>query len=118
MLIRRLKWKGFPMWPPQWRISDQGAGEEGVLAEAHLREDLNPKVISIVADHGGDIRKGIIALDNPVHLRALYSTFRKNLGRPLAEIGDLEISLLPSLGKRGPRQVRPALLPFSKPAVK
>ena len=37
MQIRSLKWKGFPMWPPEWMISDQGRGEAGVLEEVRLR---------------------------------------------------------------------------------
>ena len=42
MQIRTLKWRGLPMWPPEWTISDQGSGEAGVLEEVRLRQDLNP----------------------------------------------------------------------------
>ena len=107
MKIRGLKWRGLPMWPPEWRFSDQGVGEEGVLEAVTLRVDLHPKLISIVANHGGDIRKGVMLLDDLTHLEALYSTLRRNVGRPLREIGDLEISLLAPLPKRGPRRSRP-----------
>jgi len=33
------------MWPPEWTTSDQGAGEEGVLEEVHLEQDLKTTLI-------------------------------------------------------------------------
>ena len=106
------------MWPPEWTILDQGIGEAGVLEDVYLRKDLNPQLISVVAKHMGEVRTGIMVLEDPAHLEAVYSQLKQHVGRPLAEIGDLEISLLPPMLKRGPRQVRPPL-PFShKSAVK
>ena len=69
--------------------------------------DLNPKLISVVANHLGDIRKGIMVLEDPALLEVVYGKLKQHVGRPLTEIGDLEISLLPPMPKRGPRQVRP-----------
>jgi hypothetical protein len=105
------------MWPPEWTIADQGAGEEGVLEEVHLRNDLKTKLISVAANHLGDIRKGIIVLEDPSLLEVVYRQLQQHIGRPLAEIGDLEISLLPPSEKRGPRQVRPHPSPRYKSAV-
>jgi hypothetical protein len=107
MQIRSLTWRGLPMWPPEWTILDQGAGEEGVLEAVHLRHDLKTTLISVVANHLGDIRKGIIVLENSTLLETVYHKLRQHVGRPLTEIGDLEITLFPSSEKRGPRQVRP-----------
>lgn len=107
MQIRTLKWKGLPMWPPEWSISAQGLGEVGVLQEVHLRNDLNPALISLVANHAGDIRQGIMVLEDPALLMAVYRRLKQHVGRPLTDIGDLEISLLPPVPKRGPSQVRP-----------
>jgi hypothetical protein len=118
MQIRNLKWRGLSMWPPEWTIMDQGLGEAGILAEVHLREDLNPKLISVVATHLGDVRKGIMVLEDPAHLEAVYGKLKQHVGRSLTEIGDLEISLSPSMPKRSPRQVRPPSPPYSKSAVK
>jgi hypothetical protein len=115
MLIRSLKWRGVPMWPPEWWISDYGAGDEGVLEEVQLRQDLTPECLYVVAMHFGDVRKGIIVLEEPAHLKILYHKLKENLGRPLAEIGDLDLELLPSL--RGPKQARPRRPPRPK-AVK
>lgn len=95
------------MWPPEWTILDQGAGEEGVLEEVHLRHDLKTTLISVVANHLGDIRKGIMVLEDSSLLEVVYHKLKQHIGRPLAEIGDMEIALLPSSEKCGPRQVRP-----------
>jgi hypothetical protein len=94
------------MWPPEWTISAQGLGETGVLEEVHLRNDLNPKLISVVANHLGDTRQGIMVLENPALLNAVYGKLKQHLGRPLTEIGDLEISHVSPMPQRDPRQVR------------
>ncbi len=106
------------MWPPEWMISDQGSGEEGVLEEVRLRHDLKPKLISVVATHLGEVRKGIMVLEDPVLLELVYSHLKQQVGRPLAEIGDGEISYLPPLPKRGPKQVRPSSMSRGKSVVK
>jgi len=108
MRIRTLKWRGLSMWPPEWAISDQGLGETGVLEEVYLRRDLNPKLIMVVVNHWGDIRKGIMVLEDPGLLEVVYGKLKQHMGRPLTEIGDLEISHLPPMPARRPRQVRPA----------
>jgi hypothetical protein len=118
MQIRSLKWKGLAMWPPEWMISDQGGGEAGILQAVYLRNDLTPKLISVVANHLGEIRKGIMVLEDPGHLKVLYGKLMEHIGLPLTDIGNLEITLLPSLQKRGPRQVRPPSPLLSKSAIK
>ena len=105
MRIRTLKWKELSMWPPEWTISDQGLGEAGILEEVLLRKDLTPKLISVVANHLGDVRKGIMVLEDPALLEAVYAKLKQHVGRPLTEIGDLEISPLPPTPERGPRHV-------------
>ena len=107
MQIRALKWRGLSMWPPEWTISGQGFGEAGVLEEVHLRRDLKPLLISVVVNHWGDIRKGIIVLEDPALLEVVYGKLKQHVGRLLTEIGDLEISHLPLMPQRRPRQLRP-----------
>jgi hypothetical protein len=105
MLIRNLRWRGIPAWPPEWWVSDCEAGEEGVLEEVQLCQDLSPACISVIASQYGDSRRGIILLEDPAHLRVLYDKLLGNLGRPLTYIGNLELDLFPSL--RGPKQAKP-----------
>jgi hypothetical protein len=107
MQIRTLTWRELPVWPPEWWVTDQEGGEAGVLEDVQLRNDLTPSLISIFANYLGHSRKGIIVLEDSLHLEVLYRRLKENLGRPLTEIGDLEIDLLPPLQKRGPRQSRP-----------
>jgi hypothetical protein len=118
MQIRTLKWRGLPMWPPEWTICDQGLGEAGLLEQVSLRHDLNQKLIILVANHLGDIRKGIMVLEDPALLEAVYGKLKQHVGRPLSEIGDLEIRVMPSMPKRGPRQVRPTSPVFYKSVVR
>jgi hypothetical protein len=107
MRIRDMKWKDVPMWPPEWWVTDQGSGEEGRLEIVRLRKDKTPACIYVVADHLGADRRGIIILENLTHLDILYHKLKDNLGKPLRQIGDLEIDFGLSRPKKGPKQVRP-----------
>jgi hypothetical protein len=106
MQIRTLKWRGLSMCPPEWTISGQGLGEAGVLEDVYLRRDLKTKLISVVVNHWGDIRKGIMVLEDPALLEVVYAKLRQHVGRPLSEIGDLETSHVPRMPQRRPSPVR------------
>lgn len=110
MRIRDLQWKGIPAWPPEWWISDEGAGEDGFLKKVQLRYDQTPACISLVASYRGDDRNGVIILEDLAHLEILCQKLKENIGTPLDQIGDLNIELLPSMVKRGQRQVRPQIM--------
>ena len=90
MKIRDLKWRELPMWPPEW-VSDHQVGEEGVLEGVQLRFEFSIRLLSIEAKYFGDYRKGILIMEDPAHLELVFDTLQKNLGRPLTEIGNLEI---------------------------
>ena len=107
MRIRDLQWKGIPAWPPEWWISDEKAGEEGFLKNAQLRYDQTPPCIAVVASHLDFSRNGVILLEDLIQLEILCQKLKENLGRPLAEIGDLDIDFSLALPKQGPKQVRP-----------
>jgi hypothetical protein len=117
MQIRCLTWKGVSMWPPEWWISDHGAGEEGFLAEVQFRKHRMPECLYVIVNYLGDLRKGIIVLEDLNHLEILYGKLKENLGKPLTEIGDLEIDLRPPLRKHGPKQVRLQIPPSGKNVV-
>ena len=107
MRIRDLQWKGMSIWPPEWGFSDEGAGEEGFLKNVQFRYDQTPACISLVASHLDEDRNGIIVLENSLNLETLCHKLKENIGRPLKEIGDLDINLMLSIPKKGPKQVRP-----------
>ena len=97
MRIRDLQWKGMPSWPPEWGVSDEGAGEDGILKNVQIRYDQSPTCISVVVSHGGDSRNGIIVLEDSASLEILCKKLKDNIGRPISEIGDLSIDFFPGL---------------------
>lgn len=107
MQIRSLNWRGIPVWPPEWMISDKGLGEEGILEDVRLRKDLTPGFVGVTVNYLDDRRFGVIMLENPTHLEILYHKLKGNLGRPLTETGDLEIDFTPSPARYGLMQARP-----------
>lgn len=103
------------MWPPEWWTSDYGAGEEVILEDVQYYQDLKLECIHIVASHLDSVRKGIIILENPAHLKALYHKLKDNLGKPLTMIGDIDLDLLPAFS--GQKQAT-SRYPFLHRAVK
>ena len=106
MKIRDLKWRELPMWPPEW-VSDHQVGEEGVLEGVQLRYEFSIRLLSIEANYLGDYRKGLLIMEDPAHLELVFDTLQKNLGRPLTEIGNLEIDFTLSPQKYGLKQAGP-----------
>jgi hypothetical protein len=117
MRIRDLQWKGVSMWPPEWWVSDEGAGEEGFLKSVQFRNDQILQCISVVASHLGNNRNGIIILEDPTHLETLCQKLKENIGKPLKEIGDLNIDFFLSIPKKGQKQVRPQITGCSRSAA-
>jgi hypothetical protein len=109
MRIRDLRWKGISMWPPEWWVSDEGAGEKGFLKKVQFRKEQTPACLSIVASHLGEERNGVIILEDLLHLETLCQKLKENIGRPLFEIGNLDIDFSFSFLKKGPKQVRPQI---------
>jgi hypothetical protein len=91
MRVKELKWKGLPVWPPHWTMTDKGVGKGAVLLNVRLRNDTVLKYICIEADDAGHKHRGISMLGNPRHLESLYYTLSQHIGKPLAEIADMEI---------------------------
>ena len=91
MRLRELKWMQLPVWPPQWAVTDEGAGETGVLMKVNIRKDRLLEYLYIEADDAGHKLRGIITLGTPRHLKSLYRTIIQYIGKPLTDIGDLEI---------------------------
>lgn len=100
MRIRDLQWKGMPTWPPEWGVADESAGEEGILKNVQIRYDQSPTYITVVASHHGDSRNGIIVLEDSASLEILCKKLQDNIGRPIAEIGDLVIDFFPGIPQK------------------
>ena len=89
--LRELTWMQLPVWPPQWSLTDEGAGEAGVLKIVMIRKDRIMEYIYLEADDAGHKLRGITMLGNPRHLESLYQTLNQHIGKPLTEIGNLKI---------------------------
>jgi hypothetical protein len=74
-------------------VTDEGAGETGVLVKVNIRKDRLLEYLYIEADDAGHKLRGIITLATPRHLKSLFRTISQHIGKPLTEIGDLEIRL-------------------------
>ncbi len=77
----------------QSAVTDEGAGEAGVLMTVKLHKDGLLEYIYIEADDAGHKLRGITTLGNSRHLKSLYRTISQHIGRPLTEIGDLAMIL-------------------------
>jgi len=93
MRIRDLKGRGLSAWPPEWSESYQGLGRKGVLKKVCLSQDPESSVFYIEVAYVGTTLKGKIELENPKLLNSLYLMLKENIGKPLAEIGELEIEM-------------------------
>jgi hypothetical protein len=94
MKLRSLRWQGFAVWPPQWIGSqeEQGSlisGEEGVLTDVELIDGTD--IIRVEAEYGGTACTGLLYLDNPGNFQRLQRLLEENIGKTLAEIGNLEM---------------------------
>jgi hypothetical protein len=107
MRIRDMKWKRIPAWPPAWWFSDEEMGEDGILKDVQFLYDQNPACLTVVVTHLDNSMKGIILLEDTANLEILAQKLKKNLGRPLSEIGDLEIDISLSMPQKASNRFDP-----------
>jgi hypothetical protein len=87
MRIRDLKFRGLSAWPVEW---SETSGQ-GVLKKVWLSKGTKPTNIHIEANYVGATLKGVIVLEDHDYIVSLYNVLKKNIGKPLLEIGYLEI---------------------------
>jgi hypothetical protein len=95
LMIRK---SGVPSWPPAWRTvgSNAHAGsslELGILQDASM-SDLIANKIFIAIEHLSERYIAVLAFDDEIFAKQLYTLLLKNIGRNIREIGDLDISHL------------------------
>jgi len=90
---------GFPNWPPMWTSrlkDDKPSGEIGVL-EKSLRPEMFTNRLFLVIRHEGFRYMGTMAFDDPAFCYELYRLLKSQVGRPIKEIGALDLSYTFSL---------------------
>jgi hypothetical protein len=83
------KIKDLPMWPPIWDCGSPGQPKEWVLKNVEVISGT--KFLRIEVKHAHKTRMGVILTGADV-LNILFRKLIENIGRPLAEIEDLEIN--------------------------
>lgn len=93
----RMKCLGRPNWPPEWR-GPYGAdnplprGEVGILARVEpAPSTLKPPHCIVVMQHNRQEYLASLYFDDEEFLQQIVRLFRSSLGRPIAEIGSLDI---------------------------
>ena len=105
MRIKDLDWRGEAVWPPEWWPPghDVIIDKKGVLKKVGI-QDIEHRYIQVEIEIPKGPLWGVILLEDSGQLDILYQKLKENTGRPLTEIGNLEIDLQ-SLRKYGPKQV-------------
>ncbi len=102
MRINTLMCMGLRVWPPQWTMSSQSVSDQAVLKDVKLIIMTN--LLRIDVEQNGVPNLGIISVEKEI-IEPLYHKLKENVGRPLAEIGDLEIDHKPDQRRKPiPRQ--------------
>jgi hypothetical protein len=87
---------GFKTWPPLWTTTrldpnDKPTGEIGIL-EKVLVNDLFDNKIFLFVQYQGFRYMGAMHFDDPGFCCAIFTLLNSNIGRPIKEIGDLDLS--------------------------
>ncbi len=90
MQIREMRFMGLRIWPPQWAGSIPALNEKAVFKD--VKVIIGTDLLRIDIEHNGIPYLGIIPVEKEVRA-SLYHKLKGNVGRTLAEIGDLEIDL-------------------------
>ena len=87
MEMKRRMVKELPVWPPLWSCRSLGVND-GVLKNVEIISGTG--CVKIDVEHGDRTHVGVI-LTGGDDLDTLFHKLKENIGRPLAEIENLEI---------------------------
>lgn len=90
-----MSFHGIPNWPPVWTRSRKETvktvrGEVGILTYVFANEQISNKCY-LVIDHEQNTYVGCLIFDDSTFCRQIAGFLRAYLGRPISEIGDLDI---------------------------
>ena len=88
MRIKELTWKGLLIWPPQWTEEISDMVEQGVLKGVDILPVTD--LIKIDAAYAGNTISGLI-FSNEEYQGSLYRKLKDNIGKPLEEVGNMEV---------------------------
>jgi hypothetical protein len=88
--------RGVPNWPPIWtRPRKEGnkttRGEVGILRYVHVKDPISNKCF-LVIEHDKEHYVGCLIFDDVAFCSQISNLLRDQVGRPVKEIGDLDLS--------------------------
>jgi hypothetical protein len=89
MLIKELKWNGLLIWPPHWVEESDEVIKHGLLKGAEILPLTD--LIKIDAAYAGTTISGLI-FSREEYQSSLYHKLKNNIGKPLEEVGNMEVS--------------------------
>ena len=88
MLIKELTWNGLLIWPPNWTEESPKVMEHGLFKNVVILPLTD--LIKIDAAYGGNTISGLI-FSNEEYQGSLYRKLKDNIGKPLEEVGNMEV---------------------------
>ena len=88
MLIKELTWNGLLIWPPNWVEESPNLIENGLLKGAEILPLTD--LIKIEAAYAGNTISGLI-FSHEEYQDPLYRKLKDNIGKPLEEVGNIEV---------------------------
>ena len=83
-----MEWNGLLIWPPHWTEEIPDLVACGILKSVEILPLTD--LIKIDAIYEGTILSGLI-ISREEYQGSLYRKLKENIGKPLEEIGDLEV---------------------------
>jgi hypothetical protein len=88
MLIKELTWNGLLIWPPHWVEESHEVIEHGLLKSVEILPLT--ELIKIDAAVAGTTISGLIFSTEQCQ-GSLYHKLKNNIGKPLKEVGNMEV---------------------------
>jgi hypothetical protein len=87
---------GYPSWPPKWTTThldkdDKPTGEVGILEDVMMSSLIDNKVFMFM-QYQSLRYMGFMGFDDPPFCSEIYRLLKSNVGRPIKDIGDLDLS--------------------------
>ncbi len=93
----RITYKGFCSWPPLWvwrggKKYTHAVGDVGVLKHVMLSNSDPCDRCLLIMEHDGQEYMGNLLFDDSAFCREIYEMLVKHCGRPIQEIGEIDLS--------------------------
>src|SRR5262245_4109254 len=88
-----MRLRDLPVWKPIWYGDDLSVYVEGEVGFLTDVINVGGRALSLMITYDGRVYNGWVAADSPI-IEALFPPIKNLVGRPIAEVADLEISTI------------------------